>query len=232
MTHDQINDLNLEDVIDEVVNRIFGRPESYVILAVDDSGLLSIDENFYNKLSFTNVERPPLPVMLDLLFAIKEEKRLVRDAEIMGVVSDYNAVSGYLVATGVKAEDISQYLIDKAREEDLDFFNLTLVQEETKFLNRRRLSKLVDVGSRVDQLCKEVLNIVIGLNVAEKSLTSEQIKQLRTIYAPIKIELNEKQPMEAYKLLAATEPDGVLYTQEDKDMLMDYLIERKSELGL
>jgi hypothetical protein len=91
------------------------------------------------------------------------------------------------------------------------------VTEEVEL--RNRLEGLVSKGREFEEACMDCLRIVGAYN-EERSLTLEQILEMGTLFANIEQVLNRRMPKTAKALVSQLTPDGVLVTQELKNLLL------------
>lgn len=84
-------------------------------------------------------------------------------------------------------------------------------------LNGRESKKLL--GRKARLLCQDILDLVAGYNQA-RSLTTEQIDEMKTTFATAKTYLQDGQPWGAKIAIDAITPDDVLVTQEMYDSIM------------
>lgn len=85
-------------------------------------------------------------------------------------------------------------------------------------------SAKLEAGKKARQACTNCLDIIAGYNL-EQELTAEQITEMQTTFAPIQSALMTARPTTAKALITALVPDGVLVTQELKDLVLVELSE-------
>lgn len=77
----------------------------------------------------------------------------------------------------------------------------------------------LQAGKMAREACIRCLDLIAGYNL-EQSLTSEQITEMQTVFAPIQSALMTSRPTLAKTYITALTPDEVLVTQELKDMVL------------
>lgn len=81
---------------------------------------------------------------------------------------------------------------------------------------------MIAAGAKADADCKRVLHLIGGLNL-QPSRTQEQINAMVTTFGPIVQALSLGRPGVAKALINAIQPDGVVVTQQMKDLALDQL---------
>lgn len=80
----------------------------------------------------------------------------------------------------------------------------------------------VELGKAARQVCQKVLDLVSGYNL-DRELTIEQITQMQQTFANAEAALRAGRPTFAKSFISAIEADGVLVTQEMKDLCLQLL---------
>lgn len=80
----------------------------------------------------------------------------------------------------------------------------------------------IQAGKIAREVCVNVLDLVAGYNL-ERELTLEQITQMQSSLSSVEAALRAGRPSLAKIAIQAITPDGVLVTQEMKDMCLDLL---------
>jgi len=80
-------------------------------------------------------------------------------------------------------------------------------------------NRLADIGQGARGSCHQCLNIIAGYN-KDKNLSLFQLTQMMANFSQIYFYLEKGFPATAKKNILAVEPDGVIITQELKEMLM------------
>lgn len=83
---------------------------------------------------------------------------------------------------------------------------------------------LINKGNSFLQSCQNCLSIIGAYN-DDRGLTVEQITQMATSFAQIESTLNRRMPKTSKQLIANINPDGILVTEELKNLLLDELKE-------
>lgn len=81
---------------------------------------------------------------------------------------------------------------------------------------------LIAAGAKADADCKRVLHLIGGLNL-QPSRTQEQINSMVASLGPVVQALSLGRPGVAKSLILAIQPDGVVVTQQMKDLALDQL---------
>lgn len=82
----------------------------------------------------------------------------------------------------------------------------------------------LQAGKKAREACLKCLDIIAGYNL-EQELTAEQITEMQTTFAPIQTALMTSRPSTAKALITALTPDGILVSQELKDLVLAELAE-------
>jgi hypothetical protein len=85
----------------------------------------------------------------------------------------------------------------------------------------QRQSKIT-TGKKAREACQSVLDLVAGYNL-DRELTIQQITQMQSIFANAEASLRSGRPTYAKQFIVAIEADGVLVTQEMKDLCLELL---------
>jgi hypothetical protein len=99
------------------------------------------------------------------------------------------------------------------------------VQEEdvtTEVVTRNLKNQRIKDGKAARAVCEDVLDLVAGFNL-DRELTAQQITSMQSALSQIEMALRASRPKTAKSLISAMAPDGVLVTQEMKDLCLQLL---------
>lgn len=94
------------------------------------------------------------------------------------------------------------------------------ITEET-LLEIQKQAKIA-AGKAAREVCQTVLDLVSGYNL-DRELTLEQITEMQTLFANAESALRAGRPTYAKYFISQISVDGVLVTQEMKDLCLDLL---------
>lgn len=80
-------------------------------------------------------------------------------------------------------------------------------------------NQMATIGKRVQEVCDNCLNIIVGFNVT-RQLSAQQITQITEDFAPIMKDLMDRRPWSAKLKIQAIQPDGQLIQQAMVDMVL------------
>jgi hypothetical protein len=92
-------------------------------------------------------------------------------------------------------------------------------EEETK---KNEIAERAARGKKFREDCEKCLDIIADFN-DQRSLTVAQIQQMQTTFAPINQALNSRMPKTAKALLINVVADGIIVTDEMKNMVLEVL---------
>lgn len=100
----------------------------------------------------------------------------------------------------------------------------TVIEEDTTDAVANELLKTTKIaeGKAARQVCENVLDLIAGFNL-ERELTSQQITQMQAMFSNPELALRSSRPSTAKALISAITPDGVLVTQQMKDLCVSLL---------
>jgi len=93
-----------------------------------------------------------------------------------------------------------------------------------EFNRQKAIQEKIDLGKRARAACESVLDLISGLNL-DRALTVEQITQMQATFSSIEKALQSNRPSLAKALIMQVEVDGVIVTQDMKDMSLELLAE-------
>lgn len=86
----------------------------------------------------------------------------------------------------------------------------------------KAIEEKIELGKRARAACESVLDLISGLNL-DRALTVEQITLMQSTFGNIEKALQSNRPSLAKALITQVEADGVIVTQEMKDMSLELL---------
>jgi len=95
--------------------------------------------------------------------------------------------------------------------------DVTAEVEEQQFIQQNK-----DLGRAARNTCEDVLDVIGGFNI-RRELTFEQKNEMKAIFSNAKSALNDYQPGYAKYFINQITPDGVLVTQQMKDLCIKLL---------
>ena len=125
-----------------------------------------------------------------------------------------NIVNGHIYTWDYK--NISQPTVDEL------LALIPIVTEEQ--IKKNEIETRAARGKKFREDCDKCLDIIADFN-DQRSLTVAQIQQMQTTFAPINQALNSRMPKTAKALLINVVADGVIVTDEMKNMVLDVLKE-------
>lgn len=84
---------------------------------------------------------------------------------------------------------------------------------------KQAIEAKLTLGRKAKEACQNVLDLISGYNL-ERELSVEQVSNIQSSFAPIEGALQSGRPSLAKFYISQVEPDGVLVTQEMKDMAL------------
>lgn len=127
----------------------------------------------------------------------------------VAVPAVYDEVTGELVTPAVMETVPSEFIVE--------------IEDITEAHARQLLIEEKRSRGRADRLkCEAVLDVIAGFN-RDRSLTMEQITEMQTLFANPEKALRSSRPDMAHALISAINADGVLVTQEMKDICLELL---------
>jgi hypothetical protein len=100
-------------------------------------------------------------------------------------------------------------------------FDLIAPVQNAMQIEAEKQAKL-QAGAAARKACQDVLDFIAGSNL-EKNLSIEQITQLQSLFSAPEAALRAGRPTLAKQLISAITPDGVLITEEDKEIALQLL---------
>lgn len=101
-------------------------------------------------------------------------------------------------------------------------YEIEIVDITEQYQKEQRIKELEAIGEADRKKCEKVLKVIGGFN-RERVLTFEQITEMQSIFANTEKALNSGRPDFALALISAITVDGVLVTQEMKDICLELL---------
>lgn len=100
----------------------------------------------------------------------------------------------------------------------------TVIEEDSTAAVARQIliEDKIKKGQAAKQACENVLNLIGGFNI-DRELTFAQKNEMKTLFADAKNALNDFQPGYAKYFINLLTPDGILLTQEMKDLCIELL---------
>jgi hypothetical protein len=151
-----------------------------------------------------------------------ENARLAELARINDIKSRWNSMPDIRLALTSLGNYIPNPAIELKRiiaEDDQDYLaqlESAYVIESNNLANKAIKEQRKNSGRIAREACLSALDIIAGYNI-ERNLTKEQKDQMLVNFSGILQALQSNRPGLALALITATEPDGVLITQEIKD---------------
>jgi hypothetical protein len=221
MRFTEIDALSLEETIDIILPEL-----EYTLANIEDDSRLSADENFFNKI--TMQDKPAFEFFSNALDAHKASLKRDRSDELFNSV-DISKLLEYLYSLDLVYTKYEEYIMDKANEDDQEFFDLLKTKEQEHDLRKKDLDA-ISYGKELRRICNETLELITGINATEKNLTREQIDVMQQTYSDIQKALESLRPDTALYLLSIAEPDGTIVVEQDIQRLSSYIMNEVSKI--
>lgn len=236
MTIEEINLLSWEDYKFFIANRLNGSIVDFTFPVVgqdsegrdvfDRSWEAAISPDGYTKPSDAELEAEFEVYRQELIDA--ENFRLAEIARISAWKSRYNAIDDKRMAAfeaGINESNLDKYFNDAIKNgNEVPLLAIeagwAIAQPKLNLEKEKRLRE--KMGAVARGRCTRALNRIAGWNI-QRELTTSQITQMETSFAPILQALSNLRPDTAKTLISVIEPDDNLVTQQMLDEVLEAL---------
>jgi hypothetical protein len=94
---------------------------------------------------------------------------------------------------------------------------------KNKIQKENFILQMQKIGERDELVCRKVLNLIAGFN-RTRTLTFEQITEMQTLFKNTESALRSNRPDFALTFINQIEVDGILVTQQMKDLCIELLV--------
>jgi hypothetical protein len=101
-------------------------------------------------------------------------------------------------------------------------FTIEIIDMADQAANEEATKDKIQLGRAARAACENVLDLIAGFNL-DRELTFEQITEMQTLFSNPERALRASRPSTAKVLIQAITPDGVLVTQQMKDLCIKLL---------